>query len=85
MDHERILPYWVATKRLGFSLVIICFIMIVAGLGYSHLLDDYKFLGFPLGLLILGQFVVVLCVGAMFWFTGAQDRIDARFGANEDI
>ncbi|CAN0503378.1 unnamed protein product, partial [Scytosiphon promiscuus] len=47
--------------------------------------DRFQFLGFPVGVLLAGHFVVLLIIGLMFWFTGTQDHVDNNYGANEDL
>ncbi len=85
MENERFWPYWAATRRLVVVLALICFLANLFGLIFSHLLDDFRLFGFPLGFLITGQFLVLLSIGIVFWFTGFQDQIDAHYGADEDL
>lgn len=85
MENERFWPYWAATKRLVVVLALICFGGITLGLIFSHLLDEFRLFGFPLGVLLTGQFLVLLCIGIVFWFTGFQDHTDTHYGADEDL
>lgn len=85
MDPERFIPYWRVTSRLTFVLVGFLFLLMSLGLGFSHIFDRFQFLGFPVGVLLSGHFVVVLIIGLMFWFTGTQDHVDNDYGANEDL
>lgn len=85
MEFDRFKLYWLVTRRLAFTVLLLVLLMFVGALLFSGWLDAYHLFGFPLGVLVVGQVVVIAAIAAMFWFVAAQDRIDTGFGANEDL
>lgn len=85
MEFERFKLYWLVTRRLALTVLLLAGLMFFGALTFSGWLDEFHLFGFPLGVLVAGQVVVVVAIAAMFWFIGAQDRIDTGFGANEDL
>lgn len=47
--------------------------------------NTISILGFPLGIFLLAQGLVIMLVVAAFWFASYQERIDRRHGAMEDL
>lgn len=85
MDIERFRPYWLVTcTRATFTFLVVVGLL-VGGLMFAGQLDHFEFLGFPLGVLLLGQGLVFLVIGVMFWFVHAQGQTDEQSGANEDL
>ncbi len=85
MDFERFQPYWRRTKWLAMLLLSFWGIAAMVALCFGYVLDEFRFFGFPIGLLVVGPGIGVLGVALMFWFVGAQDEVDQYFGANEDL
>lgn len=85
MDIEHFWPYWKITKFRAFLLMIGTFLLFGVALGFHERLNDMRLLGFPLGVMMVGQVVVVLAIGLFFWYVGKQDQLDEDFGANEDL
>ncbi len=85
MDIERFRPYWAATYWRAAFLLLAVMLLLVGGLGFAGQFDHLEFLGFPLGLLLMGQGLVFVVTGLIFWFVHSQDGVDEYFGANEDL
>lgn len=85
MEFERFKVYWGATRRLALVLIAFSFAVMVGTLFFSARLDAFHLLGFPVGVLLMGQGVVVFAIAVMFWFVGSQQAVDTAHGANEDI
>lgn len=85
MEFERFKLYWVATRRLAVALIIFSFAVMAGSLFFSARLDAFHLLGFPVGVLVMGQGVVIFAIAVMFWFVGSQQTVDTSYGANEDI
>ncbi len=47
-------------------------------------LNNIRILGFPLGFYMASQGSLVIFVALLFWFAGAQDKIDRESGFAED-
>lgn len=85
MDIERFYPFWAVTFRRAVFTCLLVLVLFVAGLVFASQFDRLTFLGFPLGLLLLGQGLVFVVIGLGFWFVNDQDETDNHFGANEDL
>lgn len=85
MDFDRFKLYWLVTCRLAITVLVISFSILTAGLVSYEWMDQFQIFGFPLGVLVLGQVMTIVVIFAMFWFIGAQDRVDNGFGANEEL
>ena len=85
MDIERFRPYWAATYWRAAFMLLAVMMFLFFGLAFAALLDHFEFLGFPLGLLLMGQGLVFFIIGFGFWFVHSQDHVDDYFGANEDL
>jgi putative solute:sodium symporter small subunit len=48
-------------------------------------LNQYWFLHFPLGFYLLAQGVLILLIGAAFWFTRMQEHIDHTRSESEEL
>ena len=59
--------------------------MFALALGFCDLLNGFELFGFPLGVLVLGQGVVIVAIGLMFWFVANQNQVDEAHGATEDL
>ncbi len=85
MEIERFRPYWKRTRGLAFAVIGIWLLISLTAICFAGLLNEFRLFGFPVGLLVMGQLVIVMGVALMFWFVGAQDRVDEYYGANEDL
>lgn len=85
MDIERFEPYWRTTFLRSWVFILFVCLVIGVGLGFYGELNSLRLLGFPLGVMVIGQGVVVFLIGLFFWFIGTQDQVDDIYGANEDL
>ena len=51
---------------------------------FAGYLNQFVFLGFPLGWYMAAQGSLIVFVVLVFWFARRQDQIDSRFGMAED-
>ena len=51
---------------------------------FATTLNQYSFLGFPLGFYMAAQGSLIIFVVMLFWFARRQNAIDAEFGVSED-
>ncbi len=85
MDIDRFRPYWRETSvRAGF-LVFFIAVLFIGGLGFSNHLNHIFVLGIPLGVMLVGQILVFLAIGLMFWFVDGQRQSDDVHGASDDL
>ncbi len=85
MDIDRFHFYWKETQWFAVILIFVVFTGFFIGLVFSNWLNHIRLFGFPLGLLLLGQALIVFIIGLMFWFVGRQSRLDEMHGADEDL
>lgn len=76
--------WWRKTK----TLMIICLIVwAIAGFGihiFVHQLNEFTFIGFPLGFYMAAQGSLIIFVVLTFWFSARQDSIDRDHGVAEE-
>ena len=84
MDSQSTDRYWSATKRLMFFMLFLWVIFSFVIHMFVEQLNTIVFWGFPLGFYIAAQGSLIAFVVMLFWFAGAQDRIDHKYGVAED-
>ena len=82
---KRRKPYWRRTKwQLLFGVGLPAGLIIAAPL-LAPTLNQWRFIGFPLGYFIAAHGTIFAAVFAVARFVASQDRIDQTHGANEDF
>jgi len=84
VDAATAKAYWSKTSGLMWTMLII---WAIAGFGihfFVEYLNQYKFLGFPLGFYMAAQGSLIVFVVMLFWFAHRQNAIDDEFGVAED-
>jgi putative solute:sodium symporter small subunit len=84
VDAATAARYWSKTSGLMWLMLVI---WAIAGFGvhaFAPMLNEYKFLGFPLGFYMAAQGSLIIFVVMLFWFARRQNAIDAEFGVSED-
>jgi putative solute:sodium symporter small subunit len=84
VDAATAAAYWSKTSGLMWLMLII---WLIASFGihfFVGALNQYKFLGFPLGFYMAAQGSLIIFVVMLFWFAHRQNAIDAEFGVSED-
>ncbi len=76
--------HWHRTKRLMIITLSIWFIFAFLVHWFAHLLNNFSFLGFPLGFYMAAQGSLVVFVVLIFLSNKAQDKIDRDCGVAED-
>jgi putative solute:sodium symporter small subunit len=79
--HEE---YWRKNLVITAILLGIWFIATFVVGWNARALNDITFLGFPLGFYMAAQGSLIIFVVMLFWFAGAQDKIDREEGFAED-
>jgi putative solute:sodium symporter small subunit len=84
MDDAARKAYWRSNVRMvSFLLVIWALVSYGAGILFADALNQFEFLGFPLGFWFAQQgsiIVFVLLIATYVWY---MDRLDKKFGITE--
>ena len=84
MTPERRAQYWARTSRLMWIIMILWFIFSFGIHFFTVQLNEFRFLGFPLGFYMAAQGSLIAFVVLCFWNAYAQNKIDEEFGVAED-
>lgn len=75
--------HWSRTRRLMFMTLGIWFVFSYLVHWFAGALNEFSFLGFPLGFYMAAQGSLIVFVVLLFWFAKAQDSIDEDCGVHE--
>jgi putative solute:sodium symporter small subunit len=78
-------PYWRTTRALMFACLLLPCALLPVLPQIIVTLNQYSFLGFPLGYFAAVHGMFGLSLFLVTWFVRRQDEIDQRHGANEDL
>jgi putative solute:sodium symporter small subunit len=84
MDSEKGERYWSATRSLMFFMLFLWAVFSFGIHFFVRELNTIVFLGFPLGFYMAAQGSLIAFVLMLFWFSGAQDRVDRKYDVAED-
>lgn len=76
--------HWAKTKNLTIITLIIWFIFSFGIHFFADSLNNFSFIGFPLGFYMAAQGSLIVFVVLIFWLTRSQNKIDEEFGVAED-
>ena len=76
--------HWAKTKRLTIITLIIWFIFSIVVHWFANSLDQFHFIGFPLGFYMAAQGSLIVFVIQIFYLSYAQQKIDEEFGVAEE-
>ena len=76
--------HWAKTKALMVKVLIVWFFFAFGIHVFAGYLNQFVFLGFPLGWYMAAQGSLIVFVVLVFWFARRQNQIDVRFGMAED-
>ncbi|HYF55251.1 MAG TPA: DUF4212 domain-containing protein [Salinarimonas sp.] len=84
MQKGNVEAHWADTQRLTYIMVglWLFFSFIVHMFGAA--LNKVVILGFPLGFYMAAQGSLIAFVIMLFWFAGAQDKVDRKYGFAEE-
>lgn len=73
-------PYWRKTRHLT-AMLLVLWIGVTFGLSwFAPELNDYHFLGFPLGFYFAAQGQLLIFLGIIWFYNRRMDRLDAEHG-----
>lgn len=85
VSESRLSDYWHANlKFLGGLLVVWFAVSFGAGIIFADTLDQYTFLGFPLGFWFAQQGAIYVFVVLIFVYVMGMSRIDRAYGVEDD-
>jgi len=85
IDKNRRRPYWRGTKyHLVAGLIVPGLAMVLLPLLFV-VLNQWRFLGFPLGYFAVTNGTVLIAIVAVLRFVAHQDAFDRRHGTHEDF
>jgi putative solute:sodium symporter small subunit len=76
--------HWAKTKTLTIITLVIWFIFSFVVHWFAHDLNQFSFIGFPLGFYMAAQGSLIVFVVLIFWLANRQNKIDEEFGVAED-
>ena len=82
--NEKERKHWSRTSALNWVVLIIWFIFAFVVPWYARELDEYVFLGFPLGFYMVAQGSLIVFVLLIFIQNWIQDGIDRAAGYTEE-
>ena len=75
--------HWPRTRKLMLVTLGVWFVFSYLVHWFADALNNYSFLGFPLGFYMAAQGSLIAFVALLFWFARAQDKIDEECGVQE--
>ena len=84
VETEKAERYWSATRALMFFMLFLWVVFSFVVHFFVADLNTITVLGFPLGFYMAAQGSLIAFVLMLFWFAGAQDRIDRKYDVAED-
>ena len=85
VSETRMSAYWQANPRFLAVLLVVWFaVSFGAGILFADALDQYSFLGFPLGFWFAQQGAIYVFVVLIFVYVIGMNRIDKAHGVSDD-
>lgn len=81
---EQAERHWAKSKNLMLLSLAIWFFFSFLIHAFVSSLNSIVIFGFPLGFYMAAQGSLIIFVIQIFWFAGAQSKIDEEFGVAED-
>ncbi|MBS4096160.1 MAG: DUF4212 domain-containing protein [Sulfuricella sp.] len=76
--------YWRRNLRLTEFLLVIWFAVTFVLSYYAQELNDYEFLGFPLGFYFGAQGAMIVYVAIVWYYVRAMNRLDIEYDVQEE-
>lgn len=76
--------HWAKTRNLTFLVLVIWFIFSFVVHWFAKGLNEFSFIGFPLGYYMAVQGALAVFVALIFFSNWRQDQIDDEFGFGEE-
>lgn len=84
MSDSNLAGHWAKTKSLTFIVLTLWFIFSFVVHWFADALNQYSFIGYPLGYYMAAQGCLFIFVVLIWYLARSQDAIDREFGVAED-
>jgi putative solute:sodium symporter small subunit len=84
MHKGNVEAHWADTQKLTYVMIGLWLFFGFAIHMFAGPLNGIVILGFPLGFYMAAQGSLIAFVAMLFWFAGAQDKVDRKYGFAEE-
>lgn len=84
VEKERLEAYWRENKRLTWIVMVIWFIVTYVAAFFSAELNSISILGFPFGYYMAAQGSLIVFVILIFFYAARMNKIDKKYGVEEE-
>lgn len=81
---DKMREYWRRNLRITAILLVIWFVVTYVAAFFAPQLNQFKFLGFPLGFYIAAQGALIVYVVLIFFYASYMNRLDREYGVHEE-
>ncbi len=81
---DKMREYWSKNLKITAILLAIWFIVTYVAAFFAPQLNQFKFLGFPLGFYMAAQGALVIYVILIFFYAAYMNRLDREYGVHEE-
>ncbi len=81
---DKMREYWSKNLKITAILLAIWFIVTYVAAFFAPQLNQFKFLGFPLGFYMAAQGALVIYVILIFFYASYMNRLDREYGVHEE-
>lgn len=75
--------YWRWNLRITFTLLMVWFLLTFGAGYYAGVLNNYNFLGFPLGFYTFAQGILIAYLALILIYVRLMNWLDRRYGVDE--
>jgi putative solute:sodium symporter small subunit len=76
--------YWQRTRRMTVALLVVWFIVTFTASFFARALNEWRFLGFPLGFYMSAQGVLLVYLAIVWFYARYMDRLDDQARPREE-
>ena len=84
MHKGNVEAHWADTQKLTYIMLGLWLFFSFFVHMFGGPLNNIVILGFPLGFYMAAQGSLIAFVAMLFWFAGAQDKVDRKYGFAEE-
>ena len=76
--------YWRKTFRLTMCLLVVWLLVTFGVTWFARELNDYSFLGFPLGFYMEAQGALLIYLGIIWYYNRRMRQLDSEYGVEQE-
>jgi putative solute:sodium symporter small subunit len=84
MHKGNVEAHWADTQKLTYIMIGLWLFFGFVVHMFAPALNGIVIFGFPLGFYMAAQGSLIAFVAMLFWFAGAQDKVDRKYGFAEE-